>query len=127
MVQFFIRDEDERLAEGATHMDDIDMVLSPIDGALVVVAVKNGQHVCQICGGPFDEEDPRFKAQEVKMGGTRMLLHGRCHTQHARAGQNFYQVFCNTIRGMQIRRSLARAAKESQALAGAAGEKKIIA
>jgi len=127
MANFFIRDEDERLAEGATHMDDIDMILSPVDGALVVVAVKQGQHVCQICGGPFNEEDPRFRGQEVKMGGTRMLLHGRCHTQHAQAGQNLFQVCWNKIRGMQIRRAMAAAARNSEAVASAAGEKKIIA
>jgi hypothetical protein len=99
-------------------MDDIDMILSPIDGALVVVAMKNGQHVCQTCGGPFDDEDPRLRGQEVKMGGTRMLLHGHCQKGHSK--KNLYQVFCNTIRGMQIRRSLAKAAQDSQDVADAA-------
>jgi hypothetical protein len=126
-MQFFFKDGDEKLAEGATHMDDIDMIQSPIDGALVVVAMKHGQHVCQICGGPFDEEDPRYRSQEVKMGGTRMLLHGRCHARHSRAGQNLFQICWDRFRGMQVRRSLAQAARQSQAVADAAGEKKIIA
>ena len=126
MFNFFIRDEDEKLAENATHMDDIDMILSPVDGALVVVAVKHGQHVCQTCGGPFDENDPRYKGVEVKMGGTRQLLHARC--QQGKSRKSLYGNFCNTIRGMQIRRSLAKAAEASQSIADTAEQnKKLIA
>jgi len=103
--------EDQKLAEGATFLDDLDLIVSPRDGLLVVVAVKAGQHVCQQCGGLFDENDPRMRGAEVSLapGSPRLKLHSRCQS----TPKQYNKIF----RGLQIRRALAKAAKASGSLA----------
>lgn len=112
-MDFFIKDEDQRLAEQATEMDDIDLIMSPIDGALIFVAMKKGRQVCQQCVQQFDNTNPKLRGVEVKMGDARMLLHAQCETGKPRPAVYFN----NKIRGMQIRRKLAAAAQSSQSLA----------
>lgn len=116
MTEFLIRKEtqDEQLAVGATYMDDIDLVVSPRDGLLVMVAVKNGRHVCQQCGGTFIESSRNLRPTEVSLapGSPRLLLHAQCESKKI-----FIQ---NKFRGLEIRRGLAKIAKASVGIAGAA-------
>lgn len=123
MVNFFIRDEEQRIAEQSAHMDDVDLIMSPIDNKLVVVAMREGQHVCQRCGEHFDPADPGLRGVEVHFDQARVLLHARC-----REGSSRIQVFQN-LEGVQVRRRIAQMAKRTQAVADAAeeGEKKLIA
>jgi len=123
MTQFFFRDEDEKLAQGAVHMDDLDLINSPFDGALVAVAMKGGRHVCWQCGEGFDESNPKLKRVEVKHGYSRILLHARCEK-----GKPGISVYYNNLRGMQVRRKMASIAKASQSIAdsAAATAKKLI-
>jgi len=118
MTQFFFRDEDEkRAAMSSSHMDDIDMIPSTIDGKLVVVAQSEGRHVCQMCGDPFDPTDSRLRGVEVHIGYSRVLLHSVCSGKPKRS---LYYRFHDNVRGVQVRRRLAAAAKGSQAVADAA-------
>lgn len=117
MTEFFFRDEDEKLAQGAVHMDDLDLVNSPFDGALVAVAVKGGRHVCWQCGEGFDESNPKFKRVEVKLGTVRILLHARCEK-----GKPGMSVYYNNLRGMQVRRHMAKIARASQTIADSAAK-----
>jgi hypothetical protein len=121
----FIKSDDaelEKLAEGATHMDDIDLVMSPVDGALVPCAMKGGKHVCWECGETFNEGIPARRRSEVKHGHVRILLHAGCedYDVRKRVHQNPAQLFNNNLRGMQYRRQLAHAARGSQSVADAA-------
>lgn len=117
MTEILFRREtsDDHLAKGATFCDDMDLVHSPRDGAIVVVAVKHGMHVCWRCGEGFNEGNPKKKRQEVQTGFSRIMLHAGCETRRPMT-----QVFTNLVRGMQIRRGMAKAAKQSQSVADAA-------
>lgn len=66
--------------------DDIELERSPLDGACVVSAVKNGMVVCQYCFLPFVKGMPEFEAVEIQVAkpsgqeqGTRVKVHGSCH------------------------------------------------
>lgn len=127
MTQFFFRDEDEkRAAQSSSHMDDIDMIQSPIDGKLVVVAQSQGRHVCQMCGELFDPTDSQLRGVEVHIGYSRVLLHAKCSGQPKRS---LYYRFHDNVRGVQVRRKLAEAARSSQTVAEAAekNSKKVVA
>lgn len=123
--QILVRRETEleAKARGAVHMDDLDLVISPRDGALVAVAMKNldgtsPQHVCWRCGGAFNEADPKLRRTEVKWGYSRIMLHAQCEKG---APRRMYQ---NNLEGMQYRRKLAETARKSQSIAAAAAESK---
>ena len=116
MHDFFIRDEDQRVAANAVHMDDLDMIISDKDGSLVPVAMKHGKHVCWACGGGFDESKPKFRKTEVQCGYVRILLHAQCENGRPKK----FSMYRNNLRGLQIRRRLASAAKASQNIATAA-------
>lgn len=127
-VNGFVRKEtqDEQLAQGATHLDDLDLIYSkhvigPWGPALVAVAVKHGQHVCWRCGEAFiDEARHKHRPEEVQMGYSRILLHAAC----VNPAKSRRRIFSNIVRGLQHRRELARAARGSSSVAEAAGEKK---
>lgn len=119
-MDFFIKDEDQKLAENATDMDDIDMDISPFDGALIIVAMKKGRRVCQQCGELFDPSNPKLRGIEVRMGYTRMLLHAQCSSNQPKPSRYFN----DKIRGMQVRRKLADAAKKSQTVVNASEQHK---
>jgi hypothetical protein len=113
-MDFFLRDGDEQRAQGAVFMDDIDLIPSvretgPWGASLVAVAVRhiNGMqvHVCQCCGEPFDESDPKRKSTEARMGFAIMKLHARCINERPRSVRSFSDV----VRGMQSRRFYAKA------------------
>ena len=127
--------QDERLALGATYMDDIDLIYSksivgPWGPALVAVAQKHGQQVCWRCGDAFiDEPRNKNRPEEVQTGYSRILLHAGC-VQPAKSYRKIAtNLFADKVKGMQIRRGMAKAAKDSQTVADAAvsdGKSRII-
>lgn len=61
--------------------DDIDMVISPKDGKLVVVGVVAGVHACHQCAEQFvDEPTSPLRMVEFSCGGhgTRIGIHSKC-------------------------------------------------
>jgi hypothetical protein len=109
----------EAKALGATHMDDLDLIISPKDGALVAVAMKDlgmgSQHVCWRCGKAFNDAIGPMRRTEVKLGYSRILLHAKCES-------NEPSLYVNNLEGMQHRRELASAARVSKSVAAAAAE-----
>lgn len=110
-MDFFLRDGDEQKAEGAVHLDDIDLVYSkhtigPWGPVLVTVAVRDGMHVCWQCGGPFDPNGKRdLHPQEVKNGYATMLLHAGCVGRKTLSARSYHDI----LRGLQARRFYAKA------------------
>jgi hypothetical protein len=82
--------EDSMKALGLTEadlLDEIDLIPSKIDPQKVAVAVckKDGVQVCQYCGLPFRENDPRYASIEMLLRkpdgtdeGTYLKVHGWC-------------------------------------------------
>jgi hypothetical protein len=78
----------DHLANRASGAGDLDMVPSPVDGKLVVVAMDNGIHVCGSCLEPFEDEasNPRRRVEFTPPGlsadgqnhGTRIFIHAKC-------------------------------------------------
>lgn len=129
-MDFFLRDSDEQKAEGATHLDDMDLISSrkfsgPWGPALVAVAMKDGVHVCWQCGGHFDNEVLRLKPEEQQLGYTYILLHRGCI---GGSRLSSYRGFADIERGLQARRFMAKATKPLAAIAneGAANSPLII-
>lgn len=113
MTEIHIRSADEQAAMGATHMDDIDLIQSPRDGLLVIVAVKGGRHVCQLCGGTFDQSSRLLRGVEVSFspGSPKLLMHSGCESRKAQVQNKF--------RGLEFRRKLASIARQSQSIEAA--------
>lgn len=107
MANFRFEDGDETRAKNARHLDDIDMVISKHDGALVVVAVHNGQHVCQQCAEPFDESRQDLRGVEMRTTGARVLLHSKCLNPSPKS----FQRLMDSVRGHQVRRFITKATK----------------
>lgn len=108
---------DEQLAMGATHLDDLDLVPSKVDGRLCMVSIKNGRQVCQQCGNGFDESHPKLKRTEVSLapGSPPVILHVKCENPKMGTVQRIF-------RGFEIRRKMARAARESASIEKAAAD-----
>lgn len=111
MTDFFIKDaeQDDRLANMAVP-GDIDLILSPKDGALVVVAQVNGVHVCGCCLEQFIE-DPYSPKRGIEWNppdgqGTRMMLHAGCVNPAKRYSRNLLN---DMVRGHQLKRLATRA------------------
>lgn len=102
MVDFFLKDEDQKLAKDAEFLDDVDLIMSPKDGALVAVAQRNGAHVCWQCGDLFDDQDRKLRGIEVTKGYARILLHAKCVNYQPKT-------FWGVQRGLQARRFFAKA------------------
>ena len=118
----FVRKESqlERFALNATHLDDFDMCpakAGPPLNCSLVIAQKQGVHVCWQCGKGFVDHDPALKMVEQKMGYVWIGLHSKCT-----AGNRIISVKSvnQTIQGVQHRRKLAAAAKASDSIAKAA-------
>lgn len=107
MSNFQFKDGDEQRAAGARMLDDIDMIISKHDGALVVVAMHNGQHVCQRCAEPFDESREKLRGVEMRTEGSRVLLHAKCLNPDPRS----FRKLMDNIRGHQVRRFITKATK----------------
>lgn len=65
--------------------DDIELERSPIDGACVVSAKKDGMPVCWYCFLPFAHGIPELEPAEIQVGrpdgssqGLRVKVHGHC-------------------------------------------------
>jgi hypothetical protein len=111
MTDFFIKDaeQDDRLANMAVP-GDLDMIISPKDGALVVVAQVDGVHVCGRCLEQFIE-DPHSPHRGVEWNppngqGTRMMLHAGCVKASTRTSGNLLN---DMVRGHQLKRLATRA------------------
>ena len=113
MTQIHMRSEDEQAALGATYMDEVDLIHSPQDGLIVLVAIKGGRQVCQQCGGTFDESQPKLKSTEVSFspGSPRLKMHAGCEARPAQIQNKF--------RGLEFRRKLARITKQSAGIEAA--------
>jgi hypothetical protein len=123
MVDIFTNNSsrDEELASKAHPYGDIDLVVSPVDGALVVVAMIHGAHVCARCcpsSGPVSEEmlfvnDPAHRQRPVEWNppngqGTRVMLHAGCIGPAKKQGG---QLIIDLVRGHQAKRFATRAMK----------------
>ena len=90
LIDFFIRDASREDLHRGRAFDDIDMVMSKRDGSLIPVAMNNGVHVCQQCGGQF-VEDPTSPDRLVEFScgghGVRIGIHSRCVDKASRALQ----------------------------------------
>lgn len=123
MVGIIIKSEEEQLAEGATFLDDMDMIISPNGGHLVPVAMKHGVHVCWACGEQFDESNRQLRLVEKRVGGPVPIgVHAKCVDPKDR------KPFFDVAKGLQIRRELAKVAKASSSIvqAAAEGAKKVV-
>ena len=110
-MDFFVRSEspDVRLAKEAPG--DIDLIISPRDGMLVVVCETNGVHACGRCLEPFVHEEAHpLRPLEYNPGGhgTRMLLHAQCIDPVKSYPGN---IIHDRVRGHQAKRFKTRALK----------------
>jgi hypothetical protein len=130
MFDFHIKSDDgelEKLAQGAVHMDDLTTFYSEKDGAIIVCAQKNLggtlRNVCWLCGELFHQGDRQMMGVEVHWGGTRIYLHAKCEAAKPKAS-----LYYKNLRGMQVRRNIAKLSEATERLAKAAAEgaKKII-
>jgi hypothetical protein len=111
MTDLFIKNgnKDEELARNAAP-GDLDMIISPRDGALVVVAQVGGAHVCGRCLEQF-VNDPGRELRAVEWNppgglGTRMLLHACCVNPAKMYGGNLLE---DRVRAHQVKRLVTRA------------------
>ena len=118
--------DNDALMKAATF-DYMDMIHSPIDGKLVVVAVHHGVHVCQQCGDPFDDNDPRYRLVEKKNdidASVPVGVHRKCVNPKVQVSVG------TTLRkiaaGMRAKMQAVRALAFDEHLAKVAGEKKIV-
>jgi hypothetical protein len=119
---FFLKNQRESGddSENSFAADDLDMIQSPKDGALVPVAQRDGVHVCWQCFEQF-VEDPAHPLRPVEFdpGGhnTRILIHSKCVRKAARAverqatGGSGGNLFWDGVGRHQARRFLTRATK----------------
>lgn len=112
-MDLFIKNgnRDEELARNPAP-GDIDLVPSPRDGALVVVAQVGGAHVCGFCLELF-VKDPSHPDRPEEWNppdgqGTRIMLHARCVAPAARLGG---KLIADRERGHQLRRLATRVEK----------------
>jgi hypothetical protein len=118
-MDFFLRDGDEQKAQGATHLDDMDLISSrkftgPWGPALVAVAMKDGVHCCWQCGGFFDPNKTKLRPEEQQIGYTYILLHQGCIGSPRLSS---FRGFSDIERGLQARRFMAKATKPLAAVA----------
>lgn len=109
MANFSITPEEVQKAKGAVFLDDLDMIISPKGGHLVPVAMKNGVHVCWGCGEPFDENEQRLRMVEMRVGGgpVPIGMHAGCVSGNRKVQVSVF----DTLRGFELRRTMARVAK----------------
>jgi len=119
MVDFFLRSGDEQKARGAQLLDDMDLIPSkemsgPWGPSLVVVAQRQGVHVCWYCGEQFQQDDKALRPAEVQDGYARILLHAGCVGGKPKSVRSFDDI----QRGYQARRFLTKAVKSVEKLLG---------
>ena len=127
MTDYYVgnANQDEELAKKAHPNGDIDLIISPVDGRLVMVAQIFGVHVCGACSpssGPIDERhqfinDPSHRQRPFEWNppdgqGTRMLIHAGCVGKAKNQGGS---MLIDLVRGHQAKRFA------TQAMQGLAG------
>lgn len=117
MTLIQITPEEVQKARGTNGLDDMDTIVSPFGGHLVVVAQKRDahgmlDHVCWACTEPFEPEDRNLAGVEkIAPGGTvPVLLHRRC------AGPRKIISVGQATQGLSLRRAVAQGYKNAQAL-----------
>ena len=127
--------DDDLKARGlANQLDELDMVISPVDGSLVPVAMKHGLHVCWGCCEPFDEEERPLRKTEIRTPGSvvRVLVHARCVDPKNRkpfsdmGGSRSLQSVDEVSAGLKLRKTVARAVKPFVQAAQAAVSKVVL-
>lgn len=79
--------QNEIIAENAAVFDSMDMVTSPHGGHLVIVSVRDGMHVCQLCGEPFEAMGPKAAVEKKPPHATvPVLMHPGCPVSGRRRG-----------------------------------------
>lgn len=121
-----VTDDDTLKARGlANRLDDMDMIMSPVDQKLVCVAMKHGVHVCWGCCEPFDPEEKGLRFTEVRLprehahqpAEVRVGLHARCVDPSKRpifsdmGSDRKLQSVEEVTKGLRLRRTVARAVK----------------
>lgn len=119
-TDFFQKSEsaDDHLGKHA-QPGDIDMLISPRDGKLVVAVMSDdGVHVCGLCLKPYNNDErsrlrgveytPQGLSSRGENWGTRMMLHDKCIDQ-----VKFYRgnLIADRERGHKIRRFKTKVAK----------------
>lgn len=65
--------------KGSSFLEDIDTVQSPRNGAIVVIAMRGGAHVCWQCGELFGAPShPQIGPVEKLVGEVPVLVHAKC-------------------------------------------------
>ena len=71
--------------------DDMKLVQSPIDNALICVCMLNGKEVCQYC---FKDMNYAMSTEAYPLdkngnpsGSTRIKVHARCHEEYRQSGK----------------------------------------
>lgn len=111
-MNFYFTDVNEQAARGLPTMDDVDIIHSPKDGMIVVVAQNHGVHVCWYCGDMFEDVAGHPKrGVEVAGGewGTRILLHAKCVGKKPREHRQSY--FSKAINSIQSKRLISKVTK----------------
>ena len=115
LPDFLIRRESEYDHVKGNLADDLDMIISPVDGKLVAVAQHGGVHVCWTCFEQFID-DPTHPMRPVEFNpgghGTRILLHSGCVRSTRKkvegGGEN---VIWDVIKAHQAARFMTKAVK----------------
>lgn len=100
--------DETKVAADAAHFDSVDLI-EDSRGRLGFVALKDGRHVCQQCGGRLLSEnshDRKHRMVPVYLYGTAapaVWLHAKCEAPPAKIFMNF--------KGLGIRRKFARGVK----------------
>ncbi len=91
--------------------DEMDLIVSPVDGKLVVAPVRDGVHACSYCLEPFvpDQSSP-LRMAEMNPGGegTRIVIHPKCVNKAKGYRGNLLH---DRVQGHQARRFATRAVK----------------
>jgi hypothetical protein len=119
-----ITPEEVLKARGSNFLDDMDTIVSPFGGHLVVVAMaRDGggmlEHVCWACGEPFEPEQRDLAGVEKMQPGatTPVLLHRKCE------GARKIISVGQASKGLQLRKAVAQGFKAAAAIASGVAQK----
>lgn len=114
MTSIHVTPDEVLKARGTNHFSDMDLIMSPKDGALVAVAMSHGCHVCWACGELFDNEDNKLRQEEKQIGHSRVLLHRKCAFHEPKA----YVDMATATRGLGLRRMVAKGVQVASKILG---------
>ena len=110
-MHYFV-DPNEQAARGLPTMDDVDILHSEKDGAMVVVAQNNGVQVCWYCGDMFEHwHGSKKRGVEVAGGewGTRIMLHAMCVGKKPKESRKSF--FNQAVSSIQTNKLIAKVTK----------------